>query len=315
MVLIRQLTIFSGIVVLVTSLVTPLVCQLMLAWWETLPFPFSRIFDRVAMLVAVIQLWVMRRSFRLKELRQGMVRSGEVSRDLLIGLLLTSSIGVGVCLFLIGNGTLVWGDKSLLYLLRKFVILIPTALFIATLEELFFRWLLLRTVARFTPLGLAMVLTSIFYAFVHFITPLKTFVYESGDWSAGIEYVGKVVARLGSFEILPGVFGLFLVGLILADAVRWRKSLSLAIGLHAGWIVALKFAAYTAAIAPGNSAANGIGRRYFLLGEWSGWLSFVVVWLVVRVIVVPYLENLKRRERQTVKNETRRVELESSRAF
>jgi len=40
--------------------------------------------------------------------------------------------------------------------------------------------------------------------------------------------------------LLPGIFGLFLIGVVLSYALARAGHLYLAIGLHAGWIVGLK---------------------------------------------------------------------------
>jgi membrane protease YdiL (CAAX protease family) len=295
--LLKQIFIFLVALIMLSAALTPIVCEALIFQQGELNFPFSRVFDRVAMVVAIFLLFVMRNTFDLRLLASGVFSRKELIADFVIGLALTASVGIGLTLYYISTEVLVWSDNTTDYLIRKFIFLLPTALVIALLEEIFFRRIVQSLFERISSYILAVVFTSMIYAFIHFITPLKDFGYQSFEPFAGFIYIEAVLIRIFNLELLPGVLGLFIIGLILADTYRRRETLTLAIGLHAGWIIALKFYTYCAKVSPGYEISAVLGRRYFLLGKPLGWLSFIFVWLVTIFLIEKVLN--KKRERLT----------------
>ncbi|HEX9443395.1 MAG TPA: CPBP family glutamic-type intramembrane protease [Candidatus Binatia bacterium] len=58
---------------------------------------------------------------------------------------------------------------------------------------------------------------------------------------AGVRFlVGNLQPFLNPPAILPGLVGLFLIGLVLSYALLRTRSLYLSIGLHAGWVFGIK---------------------------------------------------------------------------
>jgi hypothetical protein len=97
----------------------------------------------------------------------------------------------------------------------------------------------------------------------------------------GFEYLAAVFDRLLLPGVLPAFFGLFLVGVVLCIVIWRTRSLLLCLGLHAGWVIAIKLASFSTVKTANFAYAEGVGRRYFLVAEPLAWVSIVLVGVIV----------------------------------
>lgn len=270
---------FLGISLLISAILTPVVCELLIYAFGALPYPFSRVFDRVILIIALILIAINAPALKMgrisEVLRLAVKKSSESGSGFLI------SFGSGIVLItaylFIGNLSLKSVDSS--YLTRKLIEVIPVAFLIAGIEEFFFRSFILKKLSSTFPIFIAMVFTSALYAIVHFLAPVKTFAYTPGNLFSGFQYVTIVLRTFINIEYLPSFIGLFLAGMVLADFVRRRKnSLAYAIGTHAGWIVAIKISTFVSIASNTSSSNNEILRRYYLVSQISGWAGILLVW-------------------------------------
>ena len=84
---------------------------------------------------------------------------------------------------------------------------------------------------------------SIFFAVVHFLKPYhgSAEIVDPGAWNSGFILLGQIGERFIHPEDFIGIFlTLFLVGVVLAIARYKTGYLWMPIGLHAGWVFALK---------------------------------------------------------------------------
>ncbi|MCX8494939.1 MAG: CPBP family intramembrane metalloprotease [Akkermansiaceae bacterium] len=116
------------------------------------------------------------------------------------------------------------------------------ATLVSLLEEWLFRGLLLGLWLKLAKPRVACMGTSLVFAWVHFLEPSSaTVLTGSSSTLAGFKLVGEILQQFGHLRFLITDFmPLFFIGLILAWARVRTGSLWLAIGLHAGWILALK---------------------------------------------------------------------------
>lgn len=250
---------------------------------QEFPWPFSRVYDRVAMLSAAGFLWWYRKEFRLGRIKQYFQRGdlGERRNAVLFGVFVSFLSAMLVLPVVVGDGQLIWRDRTLEYYLWKMAKVVPAAILIALIEESFFRVLLFEKLKERFWYPAAAALCSLVYAVVHFIAPVKTYQYSGFGLFVGFEYLGAVLERMLNPALLPAFFGLFFVGMLLCHVIHRTGSLFLCVGLHMGWIAAMKLSNYSTAAAPGFEFPLGVGRRYFLVAEPFVWVSIAIVWVII----------------------------------
>jgi len=87
----------------------------------------------------------------------------------------------------------------------------------------------------------AYVCANLFYSVLHFVKPEKDYFLDSIEPLAGFSHLlASFRPFLDPVLLLPGIFGLFLIGLVLSYALIRTGKLYLGIGLHAGWVFSLK---------------------------------------------------------------------------
>jgi membrane protease YdiL (CAAX protease family) len=265
-------------------LLTPPVFSILKDLWPQFPWPFSRVFDRVILVGGGVYLFF--RRYQLRDLMPGQfgrpkLRSFQVA---LIGFALSLLPCLIVLPFIVGD-EVIWKSESFAVWYTRFPKILATGFVVGLLEEFIFRRLLFGGLQTRVSVWMAMLITSLIYGTVHFIAPLKSYQYPGLSPFVGFEYLAEIFSRLLLPGIPIGIFGLFLVGLVLCEAVRRMNGhLALAVGLHAGWIFAVKLSFYATEVKPGTVFAEGLGRRYFLVAEPLVWLAIGVTYLGVRFL-------------------------------
>ena len=205
--------------------------------------PFSRVFNRAFMAAGVIG-FVAGRKFifppRIKPLL--MPGFGQARRLLSIGWILgTVSTALLVSLMAIGDifdpfFRLSWGE-SLSRLISAFF----AGIFVGFLEEIFFRGMLFRELHDDGRPLTAYVFANLFYSALHFVKPGEAYFLPGMAPLAGFRHLFNTFEPfVHPLDLIPGMFGLFLIGIILSYALVRTGNLYLSIGLHAGWIFGLK---------------------------------------------------------------------------
>ena len=275
---------------IVSCLLTPAIYALIEAAFEETPWPYSRVFDRVVLVVLVVWLFRVRRSMELERLRPFARELTTRSAWRRIGLAALASAvsGLLVLPLLVAGPMLEWHpDRTVGELLGRVVRLIPAALLIGLIEETLFRLVLFERMRRtWTTLGAALS-SSLLYAAVHFVSPDKDYVFPGWSLTVGFEYLGAMVGKFMQPGVPGGLVGLTLVGLTLCLALARSRSLALCVGLHAGWILAAKLGMKIARRAPDVEFPSGAGRRNFLVTQPVTWMAILLVAAGVWWLTVP----------------------------
>src|SRR5208337_4857297 len=118
---------------------------------------------------------------------------------------------------------------------------------------------------------LALVLSSLIYALVHFLH--RADFTGAVVWYSGLELLPRLLAGFADFHALvPGFFSLTLAGVLLGLAYQRTGNLYFSIGLHAGWIFWVKiYGAFTIETANSSTWFWGTGKMV------DGWLAFLVL--------------------------------------
>ncbi len=245
----QRLLLFLVLVLALTSVLSPLMA-LGAEWFRhafseisSEPFRFSRIFNRTFMISGIVLFFACRRFLKFGKLAElGIVGIRQGSRDLMVGWILA----VG------STAVLIWGMSvsdifdpyfrlSLWASLERCASALVAGILVGFLEEIFFRGIFFKGLLEGGRRVRAFILANFFYAALHFVKPGEpTYITQLDPW-AGLRHLFTTFQPfLDPLALLPGIFGLFLIGLVLSHAFTRTGNLFLSIGLHAGWIFALK---------------------------------------------------------------------------
>lgn len=244
-------------------------------------FGFESFFHRALMLGAIVFLWPFLRWAGINKSRDlGLERNRRWLRDVAVGFVL-SVLPVVLCeVFLVARGFYSlktnpsWGAIAAL---------IPTAVVVPLIEEALFRGLFLGVLLRSFRPWTANVISAAIFSIVHFLkAPDQT--SATVHWFSGFVSLAHSLDQFAEpMLVLGGFTTLFAIGVILAQARIWTRSLGLSIGLHAGWILASesfgKIARREMAALPwiGNNLLVGLVPLFACLLSWAllrAWLSY-----------------------------------------
>ena len=198
-------------------------------------FDFENFFHRALLICAVVFLWPLLRALGLHSFRDLQLhRNRHAVRDVVGGILLASLPLVICSLLLIATRNFVF--KTLLPW-SSLIGVLGAAIAVPLIEEVFFRGLLLGILLRGLRPILATLITSAFFAAIHFLkAPARR--DELVTWFSGFRSTANSFAQFADPIMVLALFAtLFLIGWILADARLRTRSLFLSIGLHSGWIL------------------------------------------------------------------------------
>ena len=201
-------------------------------------FKFSRVYNRVFEILLVVAILLGWRRLDLGNATQIGLRQRRWARDLGAGLLVgVIGVGAGMLVCWLGGAMV----PELRYAVPKTIWKAAAGMLGAVLvgvgEEALFRGVLLR---RFTadlgrPAGI--LLSTAIYAIVHALRPGGS--RKAYPW-AGVDRTLALFAPLAGRGVVPGVLGLFGLGLILVLARQRTGSLWTSIGIHAAWVAVFR---------------------------------------------------------------------------
>lgn len=252
------------------------------------PWPFSRVYDRVAVVLLIVLLVAGRRQLGLRRVPAAWraERWGARVRLALLGLAASLVPALVLLAPAIGSSGLVWAGRTLAEAAQKALLAVPAALLVALAEECLYRVVVFRGAAATWDWRWAAAGSALFYSAVHFLVPDREFVPSGASPAAGLSYLGEVLGQVVRLEAMPALFGLFLIGLVLAAALHHTGSLALCTGLHAGWFVAMKVGILVTSLPPSASAGGSAAKRQLLIGSPWVWASVAVTAAVVAAAVV-----------------------------
>ena len=252
--------------------------------WEDYRYPFSRIFNRLFMVLAIILFLIFRRFLKIGPPKQlGLTPFRQGYGDVLTGFSLALLSFLVVVLTMTFMGVF-WPELrlSLGEGFKRSVSAILAAATVGFLEEVFFRGILFKGLLEdWKPTG-AFIGVNLFYSAIHFVRPVQAPTIQGFDPLLGFKHLAHTFAPFADpLGLFPGLFGLFLLGIVLSYAFVRTGSLYLSIGLHAGWVFGIKTIKVY-----GNYTREGLGWLFgstdpkFVSGV-ATWVGFLMVGLIV----------------------------------
>jgi len=231
----KFLAVFAG-VLLVSAVLAP-------ALHSFLPYGFARIFNRVVMIGAILAVVIFVRFKKEMFVRFGLDWRKDSLRFFWTGFLTVSTVLAFFTIIQLfaGNAHLSLRDLSWQKWVAKLVGIIAGGLLIGTLEEFFFRGFVfssLRDKMFRGSVPLAMVITSLFYASLHFINIRKPGLSQVPGFMDSLKLIAAPIQSFADWHaVWPAALGLFLFGMVLNYCVVRTKSLYVSIGVHAGAVI------------------------------------------------------------------------------
>lgn len=204
------------------------------------PFGFEKYLNRAVLVLALGLLWPLIRGLGLQRWTDLRLQPNPWRlRDLLTGVLLAVGGLAAVGGLLLWGGDLTfarWPDAA------SILGAVLTGVIVALIEEGFFRGALFGVLRREMSWPVALVGLSLFFAVLHFLRPDPTVGrVQEVTWNSGLLLLPHLFWQFTHMDLVVGTLvTLFMMGCILGFAVVRTGSLYLAVGLHAGWVFALK---------------------------------------------------------------------------
>jgi membrane protease YdiL (CAAX protease family) len=200
--------------------------------------PFHRYFSRSIQVAALVLLFPLLRSLRIRSLRAfSLVPDPRPFRDLGVGMAAgLLSMALMTPFFLRFGACSLSPDwaPTLAHALPRVAM---TAVAVAVLEEFLFRGVLLGLLRQVMVPAAAVVLAAIPFALLHFFN-LPRGGDEAIAWWSGLASLARVITSLPPWPfLLWGLATLFVAGLLLGWLTVRTGSLHAAIGLHGVWIL------------------------------------------------------------------------------
>ena len=199
-------------------------------------FPFHRYFSRSVQISALLLLWPAFRWVGIQRVSVlGIDPNFRWRRDVLVGFLLALLpvlfLGVGYFFYGVYEFQPDWERAKLLRVLG-------TACVVSVIEEFLFRCVFLGVCLLAMGRVAAVGFSAVFFASVHFLKTSKQTIDVPVTWQSGFEQLPLLFSSAPPWPLLGwGFLSLVLAGILLAVATIRTRSLFLAIGLHAGWIL------------------------------------------------------------------------------
>ena len=255
--------------------------------WQGLDYPFSRIFNRVFMIMGILLFFPCFRFLKIRSVEDlGLTHLRRDYGYIFIG----AGLAVGSFAILVALMTAVevfqpeWRVTLAAGLLNAFKAMM-TGLTVGLIEEVFFRGMIFNRLRdEWSPVG-AYAVANALYSAAHFIKPAqKSYVQDFDPWLGFVHLARTFEPFTDPVTLLPGFFGLFLLGIVLSYAFARTGSLYLSIGLHMGWVLAIKsINSYG-----GYSGADlgwifGSANPRFVSGV-ATWIGFLTVLILVHYL-------------------------------
>jgi membrane protease YdiL (CAAX protease family) len=296
----RKLLLFVFIALTAATVFSPWAAVLWNSFFASRP-QFAQIFGGVFIAAASVLVLSSPSLLRLQFLREaGLVPFRDRWPDLLRAFVIAAASIAVLSLLMSLAGVFKLGFfHTLPAVLQWSVKALLTALMVGFLEELFFRGMMFKGLLEDARPATAFAVVNLFYAALHFLKPPEKFVVTGLDPLAGVRFLVQSLQRfLDPSEILPGLIGLFIIGLVLSYAFFRTRALYLSIGLHAGWVFALKTIRVYGDFDRGDLGwAFGSADPKIVSGV-ATWIGVAVVGVIVHLRTRPHPNPLPRRERE-----------------
>jgi membrane protease YdiL (CAAX protease family) len=205
--------------------------------------PFRQILTRSTQLFLVLTIFPIMAYLKVNKEELGFAPIGVLSKQLLQGFGLGFIVLIPVLVVLYVLKITVYKGQfwTVGLMINAMTMNLLVALLISVIEETLFRGIVLVGLKRKLPVIAAIILTSTYYAGLHFLSIKTNLAVQDITISSGFLMLGEAVGNLFRLASVPAFFALLMVGIFLGVLRTQKKiSLGLCIGCHTSWVWLIK---------------------------------------------------------------------------
>jgi hypothetical protein len=203
---------------------------------------FQKFFHRSALIAALALLWPLAKSFQIRRRSElGIEPNDRWLRDLIFGLIAAIALMLAMCAVLkMFDGFKMHAPKDRKF--GDFPKVLLSAATVAFIEESLFRGAFLGVFLRTMGKWRAVFVMSAIFSVLHFIKPTEIEIAPADvHWYSGFALLPATFSQFSQPAMIGAMFTtLFAVGWVLGYTTIKTRSLWMAIGLHAGWIICVQ---------------------------------------------------------------------------
>lgn len=240
-----------------------------------------KVISKGTQVLLILSIFPLRRWLQLSWPELGFAPGKEFIRQMGWGVLLGIATLLPVLLLLYGldiHVIDVGKEWTLVKAGKKITIALLLALLISFLEEPLFRGILLAGYRRKMAVFAAVLLSSFYYAALHFLKSKTDIPYQELDITSGFRLLGEAFANWVNPDIFSALVALWVVGAFLAIIrIEFANSLGICVGCHAGWVWQIK-------VSKDFFDTNPHSDLLFLVSRYDGVVGpLVTVWLTLAI--------------------------------
>lgn len=207
-------------------------------------FPFRKVISKTTQLLLVLSIFPAMAWLKLKKEDIGFAAIKLFFKQLLQGFALGLLTLLPVFIIEYGLGIHVVDQSkewTLAYAAQKFSVSLALALLISMIEEPLFRGILLTGLKRKLPVVAAVLISSSYYAALHFLNSHTDIPFKELNVLSGFTLLMEAFANLLNPVIYSAFFALLMVGIFLSLLrTHFNATLGLCIGCHTAWVWQIK---------------------------------------------------------------------------
>ncbi len=169
-------------------------------------------------------------------------------------------------------------DWTLAKAIKKILISLILALLISFAEEPLFRGILLAGFKKKMSVALAVILSSFYYAALHFLKSKQSIPYQELDITSGFILMLDAFANWLNPAIISALLALWVVGIFLCIIrIEFKQSIGICVGCHAAWVWQIK-------TSKDFLNLNSESDYLYLVSQYDGVVGpLVTVWLAIAI--------------------------------
>ena len=188
---------------------------------------------------------------------------------------------VFIALYLLGVHSFDMSKEwTITWILKKTSIALGLAMLIGIVEELVFRGLLYSSLKKYTPAFIAVLISAVYYAGLHFLDSKAPVSQETLSFIGSFGLLAQAYGNVFAMQDISAFVALLAVGIFLG-VLRFRGEMNLAlcIGCHTGWVWQIR-------MSKSMFAVHTTTPYSFLVSHYDGVIGWLIAaWLLALLLM------------------------------